>query len=56
MKKSAMLLLVNLTLIGTVWAAGNEYTDRIRVLSDHILITAQQLKVHRMVLFSIRSR
>ena len=44
MKKLAVLLLVNLTLIGTVGAAGNEYTDRIRILSNHILITAQQLK------------
>ena len=44
MKKLGVFLFVNLGLIGTVLATSNEYTDRIRLLSDEILKAADQLK------------
>jgi len=44
MKKLTVLLFINLCLVGTVRAIRNEYTDRIRMLSDEILITANDLK------------
>lgn len=45
MKKITVVLIVSLILVGTVVAARNEYTDRIKVLSDHILLTADKLKM-----------
>jgi len=44
MKKLTVLLFINLCLVGSVWAIRNEYTDRIRMLSEEILITANDLK------------
>ncbi len=45
MKKLTIILLIILGHIGTAWAIRNEYTDRIKVLSDQILITADELKI-----------
>lgn len=44
MKKSHIILFIHLGLIGTAWAIRNEYNDRIKGLSDEILIKADQLK------------
>jgi hypothetical protein len=44
MKNLAVILIADFILIGTVWAVRNEYTDRIKVLSDQILTTADKLK------------
>jgi hypothetical protein len=44
MKKLAVFVIADFILISTGWAVRNEYTDRIKVLSDQILSTADNLK------------
>ncbi|MBN2181251.1 MAG: hypothetical protein JW715_05000 [Sedimentisphaerales bacterium] len=44
MKKTSIFLMLYMGLFNTAWAAGNEYTDRIKEISRQIQTTAEELK------------